>query len=361
MTDQAAEAALRFPSLVPGWADTCNAVLEHDQGGEALARALCKRWKSNNSAVKPDNLDPDPGGLLDKDWSELLGYALAQPGFGGAARVNLVAGFRKAAQAFEPNLLKGALWLGDCLALRHLRYDPDDEAVTLAAMDLMLEALSSIPGHVPLRDAANYARFHDIYQLASDVIVTEVREKRFVDAMYKAGSRLLPATHSTLFEHMVLNGDNGAAFTADENADMQGSNPVRNWRQAADRCADLSDALFATLMQCNPDFASEGRFAADALFSHARELDVAWFRLAHVCSDSSAALAVIKGLRDLRRGEDSVFAIDKSELKLGPQLSNVWLVWRREVENLGAKLLATFDPRIKEFSRAADHALEEAA
>jgi hypothetical protein len=353
MAEEKAISGLRFPAMADNWPSICNAVIANDEGGVALASALFERWSTNSIGIKPSGLDPDPEGILEFSWSELLGYAVAQEGFSSLARANLVAGFRAAFRRFEPELTKGAVWLADCLALRNIQYHESEEGIALAAMDLMLAALGKIPEQLPTNDAANYAQFHDIYDLASTVLVAELGETKFMDASFLAGKRLLPASHTTLFAHMSLNSDRGSAQPMNGGDAKTGIAQVQNWRQGADRCRELIDGLFDTLMSCNPDFSREKRFSPDAIFSHARELDLAWFRFAHRYSDWRVGGAVIRELKNLRKNEDSLFAIDNSQLKLGQNLPIVLVVFE-QAKNLGSRILSTFQRDIDRISSQAE-------
>ena len=360
MSDNHGIGALRFPSLADGWPTACREVLANDVEGAALAQSLVSRWAANNDSIRPPNLDPDPEFLLDNSWSELLGFAIGRADFSKMARANLVEGFRIAFTQFEPDLTKGQVWLDDCLALRQLTYNEADERVTLDAMELMLTALSKIPGCIPANDAENYARFHDIYHLTSTVLIAEPSEKKFIAASFRAGSRLLPASHATLFEHMILNNERGEARPQHEELVKSGFNRIENWKQAADDCRELIDQLFETLMDCNPSFSPERGFAPDAIFSHARELDVAWFRFAHRYSNMRAGNAVICELKKLRKNEDSLFAIDHSELKLG-EANLLWIVIWQKSASFGAKLKATFNQKIDRASDEAEARQRQAA
>ena len=358
MADDKAVPGLRFPSLADDWPSTCRTIIANDVGGAALAEALVARWSANSIAIKPSGLDPDPDSILDFSWSELIGYAVAQDSFAGQARDNLVAGFRVAFVRFEPELTKGAVWLADCLALRHLKYQESDEVVTLDAMDLMLSALNKIPGHLPANDAANYARFHDIYHLASTVLGAELDQPKFMDASFLAGKRLIPASHTTLFAHMSLNSEQGSAPNEEDSKSCAAQ--IENWRQGADRCRDLIDSLCDTLLMCNPSFSRDKRFSPDAIFSHARELDLAWFRFAHRCSDRRVGGAVIRELKNLRKNEDSLFAIDDSQLNFLQSTPKIMIVWE-VAKALGQRFRPTFHEDIDRVSREAEHRQRQAA
>ncbi len=353
MADDKSVTGLRFPSLADDWPSICCTVLANDIGGAALAEALVARWSANSFAIKPSGLDPDPYGTLDFSWSELIGYAVAQDSFIGQAPANLVAGFRVAFDRFEPELRKGTVWLADCLALRHIQYHESEEGIALAAMELMLAALGKIPGHLPANDAANYAQFHDIYDLASTVLVSELDETKFMDARFVAGKRLLPATHITLFAHMSLNSDRGSAQPMYGGDAKTGIAQVQNWRQGADRCRELIDGLFDTILSCNPDFARERRFSPDAIFSYARELDLAWFRFGHRCSDRRVGGLVVKELKNLRKNEDSLFAIEHSQLNFQHTIPRFYIVWE-VAKKFGERVRPKFDREIDIASHEAE-------
>lgn len=301
---------LEFATIPADWPETCNRVFAADKDGRSLAKSLVQRWSENADWLQPFSFSWDDGDFVPYPWAEMLGFAFAQDTFCEIARANVVAGFQAALTTFEPALTKGTVWLEDVLALRHLQYNINDSNVALEAMDIMLKGLEQIPGQFPLNDFAQYQIFHGIYDLATICLIAELREPRLIEASFVAGTRPLPSSHATLFSQMARLAEGG-------NRRPPGDPRLREfeeWTKRYEHQQQIIDALFDTLNRLNPEFSRCGQFPPNAILSHVRELDLAWFRLAYACSDSKLGMGVADAIRKLRTGNDALFAIDSTEL-----------------------------------------------
>lgn len=300
-----------FVALLDQWSTHCGRTLAADANGTALTGELVERWSRNAEWLTPPSLSPEWIDALPYSWPELLGFALAGRLLDGAARENVIAAFQRAVASFEPALVKGTVWLPDVLALRYLHYRIEDHRVALDAMHLMLQALETIPGHLPSNDFGQYKLYHDIYDLAETCLVAELRDVAQIDAAFVAGRRLLPATSETLFAVMKRLDDD----KDNRQPNDQRRSELTTWSKLLSRRNKVVDGLFDTICRLNQSFILHGRFPSDAIISHARELDLAWFRLAHACSNVNLGNKVARALRQLRSGNDAILAINRSMLQ----------------------------------------------
>lgn len=275
-----------------------------------LGESLLRRWTKNADWIPPSAAFSGESDVVTIPWSELLGYVFAHGTCSGSARANVVEAYRIAMAEFGPALAKGTVWLEDLLALRHLQYNVAESKVFLEAMGLLLAGLEQIPGHFPGKNFEQYQLFHDIYEMATMCLVSELYEPKLIDASFVAGTRLLPADSATLFVHMQR--------LADEAAKREYRDPrspeLEAWSAHEEHKQSIVDRLFDTLSELNPRMLDSGEMASTAILSHARELDLAWFRLAHVCSDTEAGKRAAKAVKRVRAGAEALYAVDNTEL-----------------------------------------------
>ena len=329
-------ANIGFANLPSDWPTYCDRELSKETARASLRDLLLKRWKERRAKLASGFLTPR---FLDKmgfPWSMVLGFAIAQEDLSDAARQNLIGAFEDALHEFEPGLEKGQVWLTDLLALRYLRYSPHDADLAQRAMELMLEGLEKVPAKTPKRDFRFYQRFYQIYSAITEALVTEPLEPETIRESFRAGARLLPETYQSLFQHMAR-----FAEEADQQAELAviglrgnrrsaaRSSELRNWSKLALRCESITNSLFATLCGINRDFSDQmdGRkegddyptFAADSVYSLARELDVPWFRLAHASTLEPLRQLAIHYIRQIRTGEEALHTIAETRLsEVGP-------------------------------------------
>ncbi len=322
---------IEFADVPSDWTSFCAQQMVSDEARTSLTKSLLKKWTGRFSKPADRFLNPRNLDSLGFPWSMLLSFAISQRDFPTMARSNLVGAFEDALLEFEPDLTKGLVWLTDVLALRFLRYSPDDAEVSLRAMELMLSGLEVLPAKMPKNNRGTYNRFNEMYSAVAECLVVEPFEPETVRDAFIAGARLQPDFHQTLFQNMSRLAEEGSYLALDEVAGLEIESrsefriaELKQWASFASRRQELVNNLFLTLCAINRDFSLQVEcrmpgdalpaFSADAVYSLARELDVAWFRLAHVSNLEPNRHLAINYIKQVRTGDESLFPISATRL-----------------------------------------------